>query len=865
METSIQTLVLTANRRLAETIRRSGVPSQSLIWQTPRIIPLHQWLQTLWRSHPLSTELLLHPYQEQQLWRRIVSQISSTQYPLLHLDNTVQLIQQAWQLLHDWQIPLSTVKQYADSAENELFIRCAEQFHALCQQQGYISEALLPQRIQALLHQQHLTVPPQILIVGFDELPPAYLSVIDTLRSLSQVTEKQKPAVSAHCHSHIYPDLDHEITAMAQWAKRQLAHHPQQRLGCVVPQLTQCRAAIARIFKQVFPVTPIFTISAAQNLDEFAPITIALQALGLRQGQLPMDSLGQLLQSPYLCQNESDFHLGAQIDAQCRRLRRYELSTAVLFKTLAKWQPDYPQQTWLTRWRAFAAITSHETEAQPPSAWADCFSRRLIALGWPGGRALNSLEYQVIQRWQELLVEFAELDAVIGAIDHHEAHHLLQRLAAQTPFQPESALAPVQILGVLESSGIEFDALWIMGLDDQHWPPPPHPNPFLPYTLQIQRQMPHACVQREFAYTQQITQRLLNSAPEIWLSCCADTQQPARFSRLLNTVNVSTDEENQSDTFAEKIFASRRTEMWDDPQGPPVGENEIIRGGSSILTQQAECPFRAFATFRLQATGLETPALGIHPTEHGILMHDTLDRLWKKLKNQDNLIAMSPDELTQLLEQIVSDVINDTRQSCESAFIEVEKNRLLCLVQEWLTLEKQRPSFQVVFSETAQAFTIGRLSLQLKMDRIDQLSDGSYLLLDYKTGQPNAQGWLQERLQQPQLPLYTLAFQHQGMEVCGVAFAQLHAGQLGFKGFHTEALETSDYFPRGLMSIAAHTDLTAPRTWTDLCTHWRQALEKLSDAFYRGDAAVDPASPDTCKHCDLQALCRIHQREAQHD
>jgi hypothetical protein len=45
---------------------------------------------------------------------------------------------------------------------------------------------------------------------------------------------------------------------------------------------------------------------------------------------------------------------------------------------------------------------------------------------------------------------------------------------------------------VLESAGIEFDHLWVMGLTDEAWPIHPRPNPFLPLEAQRQARVPEA-------------------------------------------------------------------------------------------------------------------------------------------------------------------------------------------------------------------------------------------------------------------------------------------------------------------------------------------------------------------------------------
>ena len=657
---------------------------------------------------------------------------------------------------------------------------------------------------------------------------------------------------------------------MAQWAKKRLEENPRQNIGCIIPQLTAHRSLILRIFTRIFApenhlpgVSPSelpFNISGGQSLDQFEIIRSALQALSLNPAKIAIESLSYLLQSPYLCQNENDINLGAQLDAECRRLGGFELPLPALFSAMTHWQADYPGHTWLQRWRAHAALSKVTESLQLPSAWAEHFSQQLTALGWPGGRGLNSLEYQLIQRWQELFVELAELDMISGTVTRTTALHCLQRLAAQTVFQPQTeSKSPIQILGILESSGFYFDAMWVMGLDDRNWPPPAQPNPFLPYSLQTQRQMPHASTQRELIYAQQITQRLLNSAGKIWLSCSpAEPDQTVRFSRLVPEVAIEDSQDSPPFlSYAENIFLSARKETVPEEQAPPVALTEKIGGGSGILTRQAECPFRAFATFRLNAVALEEPTLGISARQHGILIHNALEYIWKALKNQQNLLAMNDAALQKMLTEIVDRVTEELLLQQESPFTFIEKNRLIALLSEWLALEKKRPPFQVIEQETERSLELSGLRLRLKIDRIDQLEDGGQLLIDYKTGLTSIQDWLTERLRQPQLPLYALNICHP-QKLVGVAFAQLHVSKPGFKGLHEESLDTARYFPAGIINVDSHKEYFAPRIWAELLEYWRTALEKLAAEFRNGHAQVDPADNGTpCQTCDLQPLCRV--------
>jgi hypothetical protein len=123
----------------------------------------------------------------------------------------------------------------------------------------------------------------------------------------------------------------------------------------------------------------------------------------------------------------------------------------------------------------------------------------------------------------------------------------------------------------------------------------------------------------------------------------------------------------------------------------------------------------------------------------------------------------------------------------------------------------------------------------LKVDRIDRMSSGKYVVLDYKTSDKlNVNDWDGERPDAPQLPLYAVK---SGREIEGVYYAELVPGETELLGYGGEAL-----------------------AWRE--PEWRRVVDQLGTSFLRGDAAVDPKYPaKTCEFCDLHSLCRIAAKD----
>jgi RecB family exonuclease len=131
-----------------------------------------------------------------------------------------------------------------------------------------------------------------------------------------------------------------------------------------------------------------------------------------------------------------------------------------------------------------------------------------------------------------------------------------------------------------------------------------------------------------------------------------------------------------------------------------------------------------------------------------------------------------------------------------------------------------------------------------RIDRMDRLDDGSHALIDYKTGRATPSSWRGQRPDEPQLPLYAVSASE---KVSAVAFARLQPGAMKFSGVSMAEKQIPGVKPA--------------KSWAGLINSWKRELESLAAGFAQGDARVDPKNGfATCRACDLQPLCRVHER-----
>jgi len=858
--------IITASHRLARTLllefasraRAAG----SAVWRTPQILPWSAWIETLWDSasyRGLDLPARLDTDQELLLWERIIAETAGPE-TLLDLPAAAEAARSSWQLLHAWRLDLQAIETHGGD-DAAAFLTWARKFDELSQDQHWCEAARWPNVLASCL--DRITLPPAIVLAGFEELTPQQQMFLDACKNTGVgVTNHQPPLRAPQTVARIaLRDPAHEIETAARWARALLEQGRARSIGIIVPDLESRRTQVERLFRRVLepalslPGPPshsrAFNVAAPPPLISYPLVRAALLALELDPDRNSLDTISRLLRSSFFMGADSERPLRARLDAHLRDLRIPELSIQRLRSLCKRFTPDCKRlrlalRRWLYRHQ-------HLPELQPPSSWASSFALLLRALGWPGERPLSSDEFQTLEAWDEALARLARLDRVAPHLTYSQALGQLRRILARTPFQPQGQPAPLQIIGLWEAAGLEFDALRICGLDEESWPPPPSPDPFLPLSLQRLHNLPHSSPERELDLARRLTNRLLASAPLVIASwpLRVEDQDRAPSPLIRDWPEIRYDQLPQSacPDFVQLLAANPVTESREELQAPPVRAHVWSRGGSRVFQYQALCPFRAFAELRLGAAALRAPEPGLQPLDRGQAVHTALEYFWSRTGTQARLCALSQDELDQLLDEAIQTAlarIRADRSDLGPRLLELEHQRLKDLLAAWLELEKRRPEpFEVVALEQKRDIELAGVRATIKVDRVDRLPDGRDIILDYKTGHCSRSDWKGERPGDPQLPLYAATHKN---PLAAVLYARTKTGELGFSGLYADR-------PTG----RPREQLTP-----DHLAEWRRVLERLAESFRSGYAAVDPKNGDqTCRNCGLDPFCRVHEAQLQ--
>ncbi|MEE9336129.1 MAG: PD-(D/E)XK nuclease family protein [Granulosicoccaceae bacterium] len=853
-------VLLTVNQRLArEYVHRYSLYQQQsghAAWPTPAILPWRTWLSSQLDQLAISGKsdrVLMPAVVQQQLWREIVEGDKPT-HRLLDEQGAARQAVEAWNIAHAWGCMPSALDAHL-SADQFAFERWSRAYTKHRDTLQFIDEASLPDHLCSLIHNDPslITLPDQILMAGFLETTPQQEKWIECLQAQGCKVVAVNPSQTAKARAVAYMDDDAELLGVACAARAALEANPGQKLGVVIPNLHQRRAACLRLFdQQFFPsqspqqiesLGRPYDISLGTPIDEQAVVKAALLVLQLKLGVLRESSIAELVLSPYVGNADSEFREREKLDRQLRQKRMEQVGLIGLIKET--------QSSSAKLRKALVKVSEVDTgKARGCAAWSIVFGQVLDSSGWPGA-GISSAEYQAVQSWKRCLDDLQLLDNG-KKISANKAMNLLRELLRDRLFQLETPACPIQIMGRLESHGIEFDKLWVCGMDASQWPAPTSPTPFLPIGLQKEVGVPQADSSTRLQLAMQEVSLWLKSTPELVFSFSKTRDGANVIPAAMVSAGLAGDESLQAISLndasvknyahpAALVQQVATLESIEDTHGAKLPEGSPVRGGARLLENQSECPFRAFALHRLNIKPLEEAGLGLDARQHGTLLHFALELFWSKMKTSTALLALDEAQLHLEIDAATEKALDELELG--KALRSLEHKRLHRLLYEWIELQEKprRIPFEAVEFETKREIHQNGIVLTLLVDRIDRLATGEKLVIDYKTGVNNrTKDWEEERIRSPQLPLYALTDD----EIQGVTFAQLARHKYKFLGVGADT-----FVP----------NMTAAQDWDATVSDWRARIDAIALEIKQGLATITPTK-NACQFCDVLPLCRIEKQ-----
>jgi ATP-dependent helicase/nuclease subunit B len=832
-------------------------------WTAPQVHHWQSFVRSAWEPRRRDDRMVLNRLQEKALWAEIIGADRSfgvlLEGPRQRL---AEMAMEAHALLCAYSPSfLNTRARSGWQQDAAAFSGWLTEFEAACRAGRLLTVAQLPLELLAALAKEPSSRP-SLLLAGFDRLLPTQRRVLDAWGPAHRAIAGEPASQGAFYQA---GSEQAELTACALWCKAKLALHPDARLLVVTQDLGGRRGEIERAFLRHCGG------DSARNLFEFS-LGVPFSTLGLArsahlllrwlQDALDEHEVDWLFSSGWIAANDAERYA---LTGFMRGLRQRgdERTRWTLEALLAQDRRSTLPAAWRSRTiQAKRLLAETAPRQQSAAAWSELVPQLLETAGWPGLHSLTSEQFQAARQWQQTLDACASLAYAGRRVNWKEFIATLGRALDETLYAPESRQAPIQIAGPAESAGLSADAIWCLGASEDAWPATGSMHPLIPFPVQRDAGMPHASARLDWEMAQTVTRRLLVSAPEVRFSYARQSDGVERRPSRLVATHAGAPVPLPFE-FAAPGADAPLTARFEDGSRMPLAE-EAAQGGSTILTSQSQCPFKAFAAARLGAQGWNAAQAGLSAAQRGQLLHEVLHAVWSLppagIRTHTQLAAIA--DLRAFVGGHVQSVLArklppGAREQMPQRYLELESQRLTNLVTEWLEFERTRVPFEVAATEFTQETSIAGLSLRLRLDRIDRLADGTFLVLDYKTGDVSTKLWELPRPEDVQLPLYAgFALDREQQPLGGLVFARIRPGEHEFAG------RVADCEAAVLPGLSARSSLLRlPLTLEEL-ESWRAYIETMARDFLAGRAEVDPRDPvKTCERCDLHALCRVRESD----
>ena len=740
--------VVTASRRLARVLTSEyndrQIANGRTAWRTPVIVAWPDWQSRLLAGagHD-GLPARLNNHQSRVLWERILRRVIDD--PLVNIAALTRHARDAWKRLHEWRVPFDEWVAAASSRDQRLFAAAASRYRARLAAENWIDEALLGEVVTAAVEAGTVTAPQRLWLAGFDRLSPEADALIAALRDRGTLVERVPAGTPADGVSILAcEDPDAELRTAGAWARAQLDGNPGGHIGIVVSGLEQDADRAGRLVReglvpgwQYAPGAQreAANVSFGRRLQDYPAVEIALLLLRWTHGAIGGRDLSLLLRTPFLGVPDTDAR--GRLELELRRLPDREWTPELLLRAFGDREAAADAADWLARLARLDELVQRRRREASPADWAAVIDALLDDFGWPGAAPLDSDDFQLVNRWRDLLNDLARLELVVPQMTLGHAVAELRAMAADTVFQPEQEGAVVEVLGPLEAAGMEFEQLWVAGLTANQWPPPGRPMALVSRRLQRHYGMPDADPDDTAAYATRVIERLLGSAMSVACSYPRRSGDAVetRTALLPDIAETGAPEDPGWHALALCDRAAPGT-LSSDPV-PSMSRGESLAAGAAVIQWQMTEPFTAFALGRLGVSTLRPIVPGLSPILRGNLIHGAAFHLYADRPSQDDIRGWSDADLDARVRAAVNKAFPRYERHADGVLQELfalERQRVAGLLRELVDVDLQRGRFRVRDVELSTEVDLDGVRLRLRIDRIDRFDDGAVAILDYKTG-----------------------------------------------------------------------------------------------------------------------------------
>ena len=834
----------------------------------PPIMTLSEWLSEQYQEFCMTgpvNELLiiLSGIEEAMLWKSIIdNDLRKRNYTLLDTDEIVKQALSADQIIRNYQIDTRGLKESGLSKESAFLCEWRNEFNAYCAEKKIFSRMAF---IEHFIKQQikyRIISGNDLLFVGFDNNTPLYdklLKAFEGSNKISHYINKKNNQQTVEEISFAKPDL--EIMGVINWVKQKI-DEGAKKLLIISPALSNIQINLQnKINREIDP--DIFKNVGKESIydsDLQRPLTnepIVSAGLGLLDLAHPNQKIKpKRIYESLLFNNWIDvegYREREKLGNYLKGSRKPSYSINLLHQIINN-NPRVMSLELDSLTNTLKILDKYRASWSKPlkiSGWIDQLERFWLEVKFSEINKLLPFEINNLNTLYASLHELKNNHVIDGFVKFDTFIEVLYLHLESWPAPTKKGQSLIDIQGFYENPVKEYDAVWLMNMNENFWPGQVTYNSLLPIKIQKQYHV------FDEEYTKKIDMihkdRLKKFSACLTISYSkTDVDGSPQFKSLNYFSNEK--ENHPSNTAAgAEVFS----EYLVDSDAPKITGNKFISRGRSCLENFQRCPAWAFYENRLGAfIAQEDEEEGLSKMSRGTIVHELLEDFWGQCRDSKTLKSIPDVKIKINLEQMIQKKLKSYQTShpfLTSLQIDLEAEYFSDLLCRWLFYEKHHRGTFIV-SETEKEFTarIGRLSFNLKIDRIDEYIDGSKILIDYKTGaNPPKISDYHGDMKSVQMPLYA-------------AFS-------GVENLGGIAISKVDIVDQRIYGLASHPQLPKDgeleigkkMSWESLVSSWHEQIFTIASKYLDGESKVTFTNEKDLEYCNVKPILRLGDKKRQ--
>ncbi len=783
----------------------------------------------------------------------------------------------------------------------------------------------------------------EALVQGTAQVQHQHL-IFAGLNALAPVEEKILAWHQTHCPTTFYWDVDAYYMEDAQQEAGTYLRAYQQR--------PHFQASLVRPFPEQLaePGKEIYVTAVASEVGQAQVVGAQLQALMEAQGTdfvpsktaivlanealflpvlhaLPLNATQVSTTLGYPLKDTTIYHLlehllalqlaAAQEHTPSGYLAAQHVLAVLQHPHLLGWNPDLVKAT-LHRLKASPSTYIAQATLVQDNDW---YATLFKALG-----PADSLLVYLVEVLQGLQERAQEADTPLRPLEEKALQHLLRQLASLQAIlavpsisgedfvqlfrqlvQPvKLSLGPqaqdsIQVLDVLTTQNLDFDHVFIVGMNEGHFPAQGSLSSFIPYNLRKGYGLPTADQHQVALYAYHFY-RLLQRAHKVYITYSTATSDGSQgeMSRylwqLLYEAKLPLKKQVMAQpiylTTAQPIVIPKKEQVLQQLQQfvlQPDGTAQPL--SPSALNTYLDCSLRFYFQYLAQLQASPLPQQATHALVFGNLLHEVMAKLYAPLMRKQQGKPLQPQDLAVLQKTVgatVEEVFSHTFHPGQRQLAGRQGDQAIAqavmskLVARIVALDEAHAPFVLIGLELGRQMPLlldfaldPTTSVRLRgiIDRVDW-QEGVFRVLDYKTGMDNKQLksipalFDREDTNRNKAALqaffYAWLFQQPGLSQVATTAPDFQARALGFTQvmpglLNTRQIFDADFDSRLFLQTPGSRTYRPIETITPYQDAWEQGLRLTLVELLDATVPFTQTKDETrCAPCPYKGICQRH-------